>query len=71
MLGRLREDANLTMVFITHNIGLVRAIADDLVVLAHGAVVERGAASQVLEQPADSYTVEPLSNTPRLADVPA
>jgi peptide/nickel transport system ATP-binding protein len=71
LLGRLREDANLTMVFITHNIGLVRAIADDLVVLAHGAVVEHGAASQVLEQPAHSYTVELLSNTPRLADVPA
>jgi peptide/nickel transport system ATP-binding protein len=71
LLGRLREDANLTMVFITHNIGLVRAIADDLVVLAHGVVVEHGAASQVLEQPAHSYTVELLSNTPRLAGLPA
>jgi peptide/nickel transport system ATP-binding protein len=71
LLGRLREDSNLTMVFITHHVGLVRAIADDLVILYGGRVVERGAASQVLDRPTDPYTVELLSNTPRMEELPA
>ena len=71
LLGRLRVDSNLTMVFITHHIGLVRAIADDLVILNRGVVVERGPASQVLDRPADAYTAELLSNTPHMDAVPA
>ena len=71
LLWRLRQDANLTMVFITHHVGLVRAVADDLVILHDGVVVERGAASQILDQPTDSYTVELLSNTPLMAELPA
>jgi peptide/nickel transport system ATP-binding protein len=71
LLGRLRQDANLTMVFITHHIGLVRSIADDLVIVHDGVVVERGAASQVLDQPTDPYTAELLSNTPLMAEVQA
>ena len=71
LLGGLREDENLTMIFITHHIGLVRAIADDLVILRHGRVVERGAASQVLDQPADEYAIELLANTPHMIESPA
>ncbi|HEX3513052.1 MAG TPA: ABC transporter ATP-binding protein [Trebonia sp.] len=71
LLGRLRVESNLTMVFITHHIGLVRAIADDLVILNRGVVVERGPASQVLDQPTDSYTAELLSNTPHMEALPA
>jgi ABC-type methionine transport system ATPase subunit len=71
LLGGLREDENLTMIFITHHIGLVRAIADDLVILRHGRVVERGPASQVLDQPADEYAIELLANTPHMIESPA
>jgi peptide/nickel transport system ATP-binding protein len=71
LLGGLREDENLTMIFITHHIGLVRAIADDLVILRHGRVVERGAASQVLDQPTDEYAIELLANTPQMSELPA
>jgi peptide/nickel transport system ATP-binding protein len=71
LLGRLREDEHLTMIFITHHIGLVRAIADDLVILRHGVVVERGPASQVLDQPTDEYAVELLANTPHMIESPA
>jgi peptide/nickel transport system ATP-binding protein len=59
------------MIFITHHIGLVRAIADDLVILRHGIVVERGPAGQVLDQPADEYTTELLANTPQMSELPA
>jgi peptide/nickel transport system ATP-binding protein len=71
LLGGLREDEHLTMIFITHHIGLVRAIADDLVILRHGRVVERGAASQVLDQPTDAYAIELLANTPQMSESPA
>ena len=64
LLGRLRDDTNLSMLFITHHLGLVRAIADKIVLLKDGHVVERGAAGAILDEPADPYTVELLANTP-------
>jgi peptide/nickel transport system ATP-binding protein len=69
LLGQLRHTTNLTMLFITHHIGLVRAIADDLVILNRGRVVERGNASHILDRPEDPYTVELLSNYPSMDDV--
>jgi peptide/nickel transport system ATP-binding protein len=69
LLGQLRQTTNLTLLFITHHIGLVRAIADDIVILNRGHVVERGVASQVLDRPSDPYTIELLSNTPSMDNV--
>jgi peptide/nickel transport system ATP-binding protein len=69
LLAGLRKEQNLTMLFITHNLGLVRAIADQIVILQHGRVVERGAAEDVLDHPGDPYTFELLANTPVLAEV--
>jgi peptide/nickel transport system ATP-binding protein len=71
LLGGLRADGQLTMLFITHHIGLVRAIADDLVILRRGQVVERGPAAQVLDRPTDAYAIELLANTPYMAEEPA
>jgi peptide/nickel transport system ATP-binding protein len=64
LLGQLRRDADLTTLFITHHLGLVRAIADQVVILNAGRVVERGAASAVLDSPRDPYTIELLASTP-------
>lgn len=64
LLGKLRDDSKLTMLFITHHLGLVREIADNIVLLKDGRVVERGAAGTVLDSPADPYTAELLANTP-------
>ena len=69
LLGQLRHTTNLTLLFITHHIGLVRAIADDLIILNRGRVVEHGNASHVLDQPRDPYTIELLSNTPSMDNV--
>jgi peptide/nickel transport system ATP-binding protein len=71
LLGQLRLDENLTLLFITHNIGLVRAIADDVVILHGGRIVEAGRAADILDRPADPYTRELLSNTPSLDEVMA
>jgi peptide/nickel transport system ATP-binding protein len=68
LLAKLRKEQNLTMLFITHNLGLVRAIADHIVILQHGRVMERGAAEDVLDHPNDPYTLELLANTPVLAE---
>jgi peptide/nickel transport system ATP-binding protein len=55
------------MVFITHNLALVRSIAQSVVVLRDGVVVESGPAGQVIENPEHPYTVRLLHDVPRLA----
>jgi peptide/nickel transport system ATP-binding protein len=69
LLGQLRLQTNLTILFITHNLGIVRAIADHVVILQGGIVVERGPAGTVLDAPENPYTRELLSNTPVLSAV--
>ena len=60
VLDLLREiaDRGTAVVLVSHDIGAVRRIADDVVVLKDGAVVERGTAEQVLAIPAQEYTRE-------------
>lgn len=67
LLGRINEKLGTTIVLVTHNIGVVRAIADHVLVLKGGAVVEFGEAAQVLDAPKASYTRELLDAAPRLA----
>jgi peptide/nickel transport system ATP-binding protein len=52
------------MLFITHHLGLVRAVADHVVILNGGNIVEQGSANAVLDSPSDPYTIELLANTP-------
>lgn len=54
------------MLFVTHDLGVVRAIADQVVVLQHGRVVEAGEVDQVLDQPAAAYTRMLLQHSPSL-----
>lgn len=49
-ITRVRDDLGVTVVVVTHDMEVVRRIADDVVVLAHGALVERGPARAVLPQ---------------------
>jgi peptide/nickel transport system ATP-binding protein len=56
LLKQIQRDMNLTMLFITHNLAVVRYICDDLAILNHGKVVEHGPAGQVLDRPHDPYT---------------
>jgi peptide/nickel transport system ATP-binding protein len=66
-LRRLQRERHLAMLFITHNLALVRSIAQHAVVLRDGAVVEAGPVDQVLERPADPYTARLMADVPRLA----
>ena len=65
-LRRLQRERHLAMLFITHNLALVRSIAQHAVVLRDGAVVESGPVEQVLERPADPYTARLMADVPRL-----
>ena len=54
------------MIFITHNLALVRSIAQFVVVLRDGAVVESGPVGQVLDRPGDPYTARLMQDVPKL-----
>jgi peptide/nickel transport system ATP-binding protein len=66
-LRRLQRERHLAMIFITHNLALVRSVAQSAVVLRDGAVVESGPVEQILERPADPYTVRLMADVPKLA----
>ncbi|MCA8294877.1 ABC transporter ATP-binding protein [Burkholderia sp. AU30198] len=66
LLKRLQRDG-LAILFVTHDLGVVRAIADRVAVLRDGRIVEAGDAADVLDAPATSYTRTLLDDTPSLA----
>jgi len=63
-LRQLQTDRGLSMVFITHNLAVVRSIAQDVVVLSDGVIVEHGPVDQVLDHPAHEYTQRLLADLP-------
>jgi len=67
LLRALQAERRIAMVFITHNLALMRSIAQSVVVLRNGTVVESGPVEQVLEHPADPYTVRLMEDVPKLA----
>ncbi len=67
LLRRLQRERQLSMIFITHNLALVRNIAQSAVVLCAGVVVESGPVEQILEYPANPYTVGLIRDVPKLA----
>jgi peptide/nickel transport system ATP-binding protein len=66
LLGSLQRDLGLSMVFVTHNLPLVRSIAQKVAVLAGGHIVESGETAAVLANPQEEYTQELIANTPSL-----
>ena len=65
-LARVRSELGCAIVVVTHNIAVVRMLADDVLVLRGGHVVEQGPADQLLSHPRQPYTVELLDAAPRL-----
>jgi peptide/nickel transport system ATP-binding protein len=66
LLADLQREEGLALLFVTHDLALVRTIADRVIVMRHGRIVERGPAEAVLERPADAYTRQLLLDTPTL-----
>lgn len=70
LLESLRKRRQMSMLFITHDLGLVGEIADKVIVMRHGEIREQGAAEQVLEQPKDVYTRALLYCRPQMSQRP-
>ena len=66
LLLKLQRDTNVTYLFITHDIATVRAIADEIVVMNKGKVVQQGLKSKVLNPPYPAYTELLLSSVPEM-----
>ena len=65
LLHRLKLERGLTLVLITHNLALVRSLADDVVILRDGQVVEQG--QEVLDSPKSEYALQLLADVPSLS----
>jgi oligopeptide transport system ATP-binding protein len=66
LLMKLQADLGLTYMFITHDLATVKAIADDVVVMQHGKVVEKGTRDEVFNPPHPPYTELLLSSVPEM-----
>ncbi|MGR3322549.1 MAG: ABC transporter ATP-binding protein [Pseudooceanicola sp.] len=66
LLDRLQQDLNLAYMFITHDLATVRSIADEVVVMQHGKVVEQGPKDEMFTPPHHPYTDLLLSSVPEM-----
>jgi peptide/nickel transport system ATP-binding protein len=66
LLQRLQDDLRVSYMFITHDLATVRAIADDVVVMLQGKVVESGPKDEVMTPPHHDYTELLLSSVPEM-----
>jgi ABC-type oligopeptide transport system ATPase subunit len=64
LMFELQREKKLAYLFITHDLGVVRAMADRVMVMHRGRVVESGTADAVLNSPRDTYTQSLLAATP-------
>ncbi|MCC2610563.1 ABC transporter ATP-binding protein [Neorhizobium petrolearium] len=64
LLGELKRETGMAMIFITHDIGLVAGIADKVMVMQAGKAVEQGSLNDVLDRPQHPYTQHLLSAVP-------
>lgn len=66
LLQDLQQQEGLTLLFVTHDLGVVRAIADRVAVLRYGRIEEQGDAGQVLDSPQADYTRSLIEHSPSL-----
>ena len=66
LLMRLQREVGVSFIFITHNMAMVRSIADEITVLKDGRVMEAGARDEVFAMPRSDYTVRLIESTPEM-----
>jgi peptide/nickel transport system ATP-binding protein len=71
LLAKLKRERNMSVLFISHDLGLVGEIADRVVVMRNGIIREQGAVSDIFERPKDDYTKALLACRPSLEGNPA
>lgn len=68
MLVKLKDKNNMTIAFITHDLGLAYYLSDTICIMNEGEIVERGSAESIILQPKNSYTQQLLSDVPKLKE---
>jgi len=66
MLLKLRDENNMTIIFITHDIGLAYYVSDIVYIMEHGKFVEYGSADEVILNPKEAYTKRLISDVPKI-----
>jgi peptide/nickel transport system ATP-binding protein len=66
ILRRLRDTRGMAILFITHDLGVIAEIADEVAVMFHGKIVEKGTIVEIFENPQHPYTKGLLACRPRL-----
>ena len=64
LLKELKRDLNLSVLFITHDLGVVAQVADDVVVMYQGRVLETGTVRQIIRSPLHPYTRRLIASVP-------
>ena len=68
LFERLQREQGFACLFITHDLGVIERIADRLIVMESGRIVEEGRAAQILKFPKNAYTRELIAATPHLEE---
>ncbi|KAA8734871.1 ABC transporter ATP-binding protein [Acinetobacter qingfengensis] len=66
LLDELQEEMGVAYLFISHDLGVIRHVSDDVVVMSQGRIVEQGTTEQVFKNPQHPYTQQLLAAVPRL-----
>lgn len=66
MLLKLRDEINMTVIFITHDIGLAYYISDQVYIMEHGKFVESGSAEDCILHPKAAYTQRLINDVPKI-----
>ena len=66
LLGELKQKLGLSLLFITHDLGVVQHVADRVIVMNRGKIIEEGPCGQVLKAPREEYTRYLLSSVPKI-----
>ena len=64
LLNSLKEKLNLTMIFVSHDLSVVKSISDDVMVLKKGKIVEKNSVDNIFHHPTEEYTKELISSVP-------
>lgn len=65
-LMKLRDEIGMTIIFITHDIGLAYYVSDTVYIMEHGKVVEFGPPDEVILRPKEAYTKRLISDVPKI-----
>jgi peptide/nickel transport system ATP-binding protein len=68
-MRNLKDEFGMSMIFITHDLGVVAQIADEVAIMYMGKIVEKGPVTEIFNAPQHPYTVSLLSAIPRLGDL--